>query len=716
MKRYLVLISAFFTLLGCQQQDTNIEMKKVESEVKAPVAKKIPYELSNHGQTRIDNYYWMRDDERKDVDVLSHLKAENEYADKLLAHTSDFQDKIFNELNDRMKKDDSSVPAKVNGYYYYTRYSGDAEYPVYARKKDTLEADEEVLLDGNIMAKDHDYFAIGSYAVSTNNQVLAYSTDTLSRRIYTIEFKYLYNDTPISDRLEQTSGQVIWANDNKTVYYIKKNLQTLLGYQVYRHKLGTPQSEDELVYEETNTKFYTSLGKTKDNGIIYIYHSSTLSKGASILDASDPKAKLSPFLPLEKDLEYSFAKLEDWYYIRTNWNAINFKIMKVHKDFTSDKSKWQEVIAHNEDVYLRDFELLKDYLLLREKVKGQTRIRAIHLKTNKSEELEFDEEVFVAWFSRNLELDTSVIRLGYSSMTTPVSIYDYDLVSKKITLLKQEEVLGEFHPQDYASERIFIKARDGKEVPVTIVYKKDKFKQDGTNPIYQYGYGSYGATMEPYFSISRLPLLDRGFVYALAHIRGGQMLGRPWYEDGKMLNKKNTFTDFIDVTKSLIKQKYGAKDKVFAAGGSAGGLLIGAIINMEPELYKGVGAHVPFVDVITTMEDDSIPLTSNEYDEWGNPAIKEQYDYMLSYSPYDQVQAQKYPNILVTTGLHDSQVQYFEPMKWVAKLRELKTDNNLLVFKTNMEAGHGGASGRFRRNKEIALEYAFFAELAGIKE
>lgn len=710
------------TLVACQPADKSQSANLSEKETSvmnntAPIAKKIPHEMTIHGDTRIDNYYWMRDDERKAPEVIQHLEAENAFTEKTLAHTRDLQEKLFEEINGRIKKDDSTVPYKKNGYFYTQRYEGDKEYPVYFRQKENLNAEEEILLDGNKMAQAHDYFAIGDYEVSPNNNILAYSTDTISRRIYTIEFKSLSESQPeVTDELTQTNGQIIWANDNNHVFYIKKDPQTLLGYQVYRHKLGTPQSEDTLVYEETNAAFYTGIGKTKDDSIIYIYHDSTDSSGASILDANDPTGEFEFFAPLEDKHEYSFEKLNDTFYIRTNWQAKNFRIMKAKGNAIHDKTQWQEVIAHNPDVYIRDIELFQNYMVINEKENGINRIKVINWESNKTHTIQFDDPVFVAGFTSNTETDTDTVRLYYSSMTTPASIYDYNMSKQEKSLLKQQEVLGEFHPNNYQSERIFVKARDGKQIPVSLVYRKDKFKHDGTNPLYQYGYGSYGATIDPYFSGARLSLLDRGFVFAIAHIRGSQMLGRPWYEDGKMFNKKNTFNDFIDVTRELVAQKYGAKDKVFAAGGSAGGLLMGAVINQAPDLYKGIAAHVPFVDVVTTMLDESIPLTTNEYDEWGNPNNKDSYEYMLSYSPYDQITRQDYPHILVTTGLHDSQVQYFEPMKWVAKLRDYNTSNNTIVFKTDLEAGHGGASGRFKRNKDTALEYAFFADLAGINE
>lgn len=697
-------------LVGCNTV-TELMNSESKSQSNAPVAKKVPYEMVQHGHTRVDNYYWMRDDNREDKEILAHLEAENAYVDAQMAHTESLQETLFEEMTGRLKKDDASVPYFYNGYWWYRRFEGEQEYPIYARKKDSLDNKEEILLNVNKLAEGHDYFRVGGTAVSTNNELYAYSVDTLSRRIYDIQFKNLKTGEIYPDKLEQTSGSVLWANDNQHVFYIKKDPQTLLGYQVYRHKLGTPQSDDVLMYEEDDTTYYTSIGKSRDDQMIYIYHDSTTTTGMSVLDANTPTGEFEVILPLKRGHEYYAEKRHDWFYIYTNHEAKNFKIAKVKISEASDISKWQDVVEHRPNVYVEDFLALDDYLIVEEKERGVTNIRVIEFDSGKNSMIPFNDPAYYVGTTTNVDMKTDKLRLYYSSMTTPGSVLEYDLKDFSYKTLKQDEVVGEFDPDWYKSERIFVKARDGKEIPVSIVYRKDKFKKDGTNPIYQYAYGSYGSTIDAYFSASRLSLLDRGFVYAIAHIRGGQMLGRDWYEDGKMFNKMNTFTDFIDVTKQLTKLNYGAKDKVFAVGGSAGGLLMGAIVNMEPGLYQGVAAHVPFVDVVTTMSDASIPLTTGEYDEWGNPANKDSYDYMLSYSPYDQVAAQDYPNMLVTTGLHDSQVQYFEPMKWVAKLREMKTDDNRLYFQTNMEAGHGGASGRFRQYKERALEFAFFMDL-----
>ncbi|QFT09351.1 S9 family peptidase [Vibrio sp. THAF190c] len=683
----------------------------VAHQTQAPVAKKVPHSMTTHGDTRIDDYYWMRDDERQDPEILQHLEQENQYAETVLKHTEASQEQLFEEIKSRIAKDDNSVPVRKGSYYYSNKVTGNNEYPVHLREKHFLGIDKQVILDVNELAKEHEFFSIGGLSVSPNENMLAYGEDTLSRRIYTIKVKDLTTGEYLNDEIEGASSAIAWQNDNQAFYYIKKDPQTLLGYQVYRHVLGTPQTSDELIYEEEDSAYYTSISKSKDGDQVYIWHSSTETSGVSIIDANNPNAKAEAFYPRETGIEYSIAKLEDWYYIYTNYQAVNFRLMKATSEGIHDRSKWVDVIPADDNVQLVDFELFNDHLVYEQRSNGLSTVKVRQLSTGKEFPLEFNDTAFAAYLTSNYELDNSKVRIYYSSLTTPGTYYDFDLNTGEAEIMKQTPVLGDFDADNYQSERIMITARDGKQVPVSLVYRKDLFKKDGTNPIYQYGYGSYGSTIEPTFSSVRLSLLDRGFVYAIAHIRGSEMLGRPWYEDGKKLTKQNTFNDFIDVTKGLVEEGYGAKDKVFAVGGSAGGLLMGAIINQAPELYRGIGAHVPFVDVVTTMLDESIPLTTNEYDEWGNPNNKTYYDYMLSYSPYDNVKAQNYPNMLVTTGLHDSQVQYFEPMKWVAKLREMKTDNNVLVFKTDMEAGHGGASGRFKRLKEDALEYAFFLDL-----
>ena len=723
MKYLWIALAAGGLISGCsvenktevsqQVEESSLSAVMLNTQTRAPVAKKVPHELTAHSVTRNDNYYWMRDDSRTDKEILAHLDEENSYVETVLAPLKGNREALYEELVSRIEKDDSTVPVFDNGYWYYTRYSGENEYPIYLRKP-TLEAEPSVLLDANIMSEGHDYFSIGSYAISSDNKLLAYSEDTLSRRIYTIFVKDLESGDKLNDVLEGTSGRVVWANDNTHLFYVKKDPQTLLGYQVYRHKLGTAQSDDTLIYEESDPTFYTYISKSKDSRVIYIHHNNTDKTGVTLVDANDPTASTEVFLPLKDGQEYSVAKAEDGYYVLTNIDAKNFRIMKAPLDGFSDVSTWQEVVAHRSNVFLQNIEVFKNHLVVKEKENGMLRMVVHNLTSGEEKVIPTQDPIYGAYFNANPQMDTNKLRIFYSSLTTPGSIIDVNLDTLESEIMKQTRVSDTFDSSAYASERVMIEARDGAEVPVSLVYRKDKFKKDGTNPLYQYAYGSYGATIDPTFRSSWLSLIDRGFVVAIAHIRGGQMLGRQWYEDGKMFEKMNTFTDYIDVTKGLGEQQYADKTRVFAMGGSAGGLLMGAVVNMAPELYLGVSAHVPFVDVVTTMSDASIPLTTGEYTEWGNPENKAEFDYMLSYSPYDQVEAKDYPHMLVTTGLHDSQVQYFEPMKWVAKLREYKTDDNLLLFKTDMEAGHGGASGRFKRFESTALEYAFVLYLAGV--
>jgi oligopeptidase B len=704
-----LIVSSALLIAACSNH--NNEALNTMSNTTAPIAKKVPHKMVIHNHTRIDDYYWMRDDSRKNPEILAHLAAENNYTKAQLQHTEAMQEHLFQEIKARIEKDDSSVPTKKGDFYYASQMKGENEYPIYVRSSDFAGTNLEVLLDVNTLAKAHDYYQVSGLSASPNGKLLAYGEDTVSRRIYTVQFKNIADNTLLVDKLEGTNGGIVWGNDNKTVYYIKKDPQTLLGYQVFRHTLGTQQINDEMIYEETNKAYYTSLSKSKDNSSVFIGHSSTEASGVSVIDADNAKAMPKKFIEREEGHEYSISKMNDWYYISTNWQATNFRLMKVHKNHLGDKTQWQDVIPANDAVKLENYELFTDHLVYQQRENGISKVTIQQLSSNKKQQLSFNDSAYSLDLYGNNALNNKALRLYYSSFTTPGTHYDIDLNTLDKTQLKQAKVLGDFNSKNYAAERIFVKARDGKHVPVSLVYRKDTFKKDGTNPLYQYAYGSYGSTIDPHFSVSRLSLLDRGFVYAVAHIRGSEMLGRPWYEDGKKLTKMNTFTDFIDVTKALTAQGYGDKNEVFAAGGSAGGLLMGAVLNIAPDLYKGIAAAVPFVDVVTTMLDESIPLTTNEFKEWGNPKDKTYYDYMLSYSPYDQIKAQDYPNILVTTGLHDSQVQYFEPMKWVAKLRDYKTDDNVLLFKTDMEAGHGGASGRFKRIHETALEYSFFIDL-----
>ena len=675
----------------------------------APKAKKIPKELEKHGDVRVDNYYWLNN--REDKAVIDYLEAENVYYAKNTAHTKDFQDELFKEMRSRIKEDDSSVPYKLNGYFYITRYETGKEYPIYSRKKESLEAEEIILFNCNELAKEHDYFNLSGISISPNNELAAFGTDTISRRQYYIQIKNLVTGEIYPDKIDNTTGSSVWAADNKTFFYTKKDPVTLRSDKIYKHKLGTSTEEDELVFHEKDDTYNTFVYKTKSKKYIVIGSTSTLTSEYQIIKADEPNATFKMFSPRTRGLEYSIYHYNDSFYILTNKdNATNFKLMKVGEENTSHEN-WKEFILHRKNVLLEDIEIFKDYYVLSERDQGLNKMKIVRWDGTDSYYLPFKSETYVAGGTTNVDFDTEKLRYFYISMTAPYSILDFNMRTKEQKVLKEQEVLGgKFNKENYRSERVWAIARDGKKVPISLVYHKDT-KLDGSSPLLQYAYGSYGSTIDPYFSTGRLSLLDRGFIYAITHVRGGEYLGRPWYEDGKLLTKKNTFTDFIDVSKHLIKEEYTSAKHLYAMGGSAGGLLMGAIVNMAPELYNGVVAQVPFVDVITTMLDDSIPLTTGEYDEWGNPNEKVYYDYMKSYSPYDNVEEKVYPNMLVTTGLHDSQVQYWEPAKWVAKLREYKIGNNQLYLNTNMEAGHGGASGRFEALKETAKEYAFILDL-----
>ncbi|MGB2906964.1 MAG: S9 family peptidase [Candidatus Aminicenantaceae bacterium] len=677
----------------------------------APLAKKVPKELTIHGDTRIDEYFWLN--QREDPEVIAYLEAENAYTTTALKHTEPLQDKLFTEIVGRIDQTDMSVPYKDNGYFYYTRYEEGDEYPYHCRKKGSLEAEEEVLLNVNTMAEGQDYFSVSGVTVSPDNTLLAYGVDTVSRRKYTIHFMDLRTGEMFADAILNTTGRAVWANDNRTVFYARKD-EALRPFKIFRHLLGTDAGNDPEIFHEADNTYNTYVSKTKSQKYLVIASSSTDSSEYRLLDADTPDGSFQVFHPREADLLYSLDHFQDYFYIRTNLDALNFRLMKTPLNKTG-KDNWSEVIPHREDVLFQGFELFREYLVLSEVKAGITDIRVIRWDDGSEHYLDFGEAAYMARPSTNREFDTGLLRYSYTSLTTPSSVYDYDMQTREKTLLKRQEVLGGFESENYQAERLFATAGDGTQVPISLVYRKG-FVRDGSSPLLLYGYGSYGSSMYPTFRPDRLSLIDRGFVYAIAHIRGGQEMGRSWYEDGKLLNKKNTFTDFIDCAEFLIDERYAAPDRVFAMGGSAGGLLMGAVINMRPDLWKGVIAGVPWVDVITTMLDESIPLTAGEWSEWGDPREKEYYDYMLSYSPYDQVKAQDYPALLVTTGLHDSQVQYWEPAKWVARIRALKTDDNLLVLHTNMEAGHGGQSGRFRRYRETALEYAFILDLLGIED
>ncbi|WP_310589558.1 S9 family peptidase [Flectobacillus longus] len=679
--------------------------------IPAPKAPIKPYPMTIHEDTRVDNYYWLND--RENPEVIAYLEAENAYTEKVMSPTKAFQEELFEEMKGRIKEQDESVPYRDGDYYYYSRYIEGGEYPLYCRKKHSMEAEEEILLDGNALAEGNDYFSIGGYDISDNNQILAYSIDTISRRNYTLYFKNLQTGELYPETIENTEGGAYaWAADNQTIFYLQRDPQTLLASKVYRHKLGTSASEDVLVYTEEDPQFYMGLGRMKSKKyIVSVSDHNGVSTEYRLLEASNPEGEFKAFYPRQHGLQYSIEHFEDKFYIRTNeGNATNFKLMEASENESYDIENWKEVIAHREDTYLEGIDVFRHHLVLTERSSALIHLRVINQRTQKEHYLNFGEPAYDAGVGYNPNFDTDLLRFHYTSLTTPSSVFDYNMDTQEKTLMKEQEVLGVFNKEDYQTERLFATARDGVRVPISIVYKKG-FKKDGSQPLLQYAYGSYGYSIDPYFSAARLSLLDRGFAFAIAHIRGGQEMGRPWYENGKMLQKKNTFFDFIDVSEYLIQEKWTSKDKLFANGGSAGGLLMGAIINYRPDLYKGILAAVPFVDVVTTMLDETIPLTTGEWEEWGNPKEKEYYDYMKSYSPYDNVVAQEYPNMLVTTGLHDSQVQYWEPVKWVAKLRELKTDNNILLMHCDMSTGHGGASGRFQRFKEVARDYAFILSL-----
>jgi oligopeptidase B len=681
----------------------------------APAAEKKPRELTAHGDVRVDNYFWMNDYFKKGPDstqVVSYLNSENNYYNAMMGGTEPLQEKLYNEMKSRIKEKDESVPVFKKGYYYYTRQVEGKDYYIYARKKGNLAAPEEILLDVNAMADGHNYFAATGFEVSMDNKLLAYAVDTKSRREYNIYIKNLETGELFEDIIPETEGDPVWANDNKTIFYTAKNPVTLLSEKIKRHTLGTDPAADAVVYEENDPSNYIGVGKTKSDKYLLITSQATLSSEIRYIDANHPERSFEVFQPRMKNVLYSVDHAKDKFYIRTNKDAKNFKIMTTAEEKTG-VADWKEMIAHNDQVLIQGFDLFKDHLAVAERKNGLTQVHIINTKNNESHFLSFDEPAYTAGMGYNPEYNTDVIRFNYTSLTTPATVYDYNMVTRKKKLMKQQEVLGDFNVNNYVTERVYATAKDGTKIPVSIVYRKG-FNKNGTAPLLLYGYGSYGASMDANFSSARLSLLDRGFAYAIAHIRGGQEMGRYWYEEGKMQKKKNTFTDFIDCAEYLLANQYTSKKHLYAMGGSAGGLLMGAVVNMRPDLWNGVVAQVPFVDVVSTMSDATIPLTTNEYDEWGNPADKESYFYIKSYSPYDNVEKKAYPNMLVTTGLHDSQVQYFEPAKWVAKLREYKTDNNKLLLYTNMEAGHGGASGRFKALKDRAREFAFLLTLEGI--
>ena len=682
--------------------------------IAAPKAKILPKKLKKHNEIRIDNYFWLND--RENPEVIDYLNQENAYYEAMTAHTKDFQKELFEEMKGRIKEDDQSVPYLYNGYYYITRFEKGQDYPIYSRKKGSLDAQEEILFDCNELAKGHTFFQLGGLSVSPDNRFASFGVDTVGRRIYTIKIKNLETNEILSDVIENATGGSVWANDNQTLFYTRQDKVTLRADTVFKHKLGTLATADSLVFEEKDDTFNVSVGKEKSKKYIVIGSESTLTTEYRILPSDTPDGEFKLFQPRVRGLEYNISHFGDSFYILTNKDkATNFKLMKTPENAT-EKKHWKEVIAHREEVLIEDIEIFSNYLVVEERSNGLNHIRIMPWSGEGEYYLPFGSETYNAYTTTNVDFDTDVLRYSYQSLATPSSVIDFNMKTKEKEIKKEQAVLGgRFDKNNYVEERVWATAQDGTKVPISMVYRKE-LKKDGTNPLLQYAYGSYGATMEPYFSTTRLTLLDRGFIFAIAHIRGGEDLGRQWYEDGKLLKKKNTFTDFIDCSRFLIQEKYTSPAHLYAEGGSAGGLLMGAVINMAPELYHGVIAQVPFVDVVTTMLDDSIPLTTGEYDEWGNPNNKKYYDYMLSYSPYDNVREQEYPNMYVSTGLHDSQVQYWEPAKWVAKLRTHKKGDAVLYLNTNMDAGHGGASGRFEAIKELAKEFAFLLDLEQIKK
>jgi oligopeptidase B len=687
-------------------------MKHSLKKILPPSAKKIPKELKKFDSKRVDNYFWLKN--RDDPKVIEYLEKENDYFKKMTSDTEDFQETIYNEIKKKIKEDDQSVPYFLNGYWYLTKYQKNKNYPIYLRRKSDLNSKDQILFDCNLLAEGYEYFNLSNIKISPNNKFAAYSVDTLSRRLYTIRIKNLHTGEVLNDQIINTSGGFAWANDNKTLFYANRDSDTLRNDKILRHEIGTKSKDDKIVFHEKDNTFYTSVSKSKSNKFIIISSHSTLTSEFQFLDANKPLDNFRLFNQRKRGLEYSINHYEKFFYIITNIdNAKNYKLMKTPIGGT-EYENWINVIDHRKDVLIEGIDIFKNYLVISERANGLNRINVRKWDDSESYYLDFKSETFSSYTTTNVDFDTNILRYGFNSLTQPPSIIDFNMSSKKKTIRKQQQVLDDnFKNKNYISERIWSQSEDGTKIPISLVYKKGLIKNN-KNPLLLYGYGSYGNTIDPYFSVSRLSLLDRGFVFAIAHVRGSEYMGRKWYDEGKLLKKTNTFKDFITCTKHLISEGYTNTNQTYAYGGSAGGLLMGSVINMEPELYNGVIAAVPFVDVLTTMLDETIPLTTGEYDEWGNPNNEEFYNYILSYSPYDNVKKMKYPNLLVTTGLYDSQVQYWEPAKWVAKLRELKVGENLLLLKTNMDSGHGGASGRFDALKEVAREYVFLFSLENI--
>jgi oligopeptidase B len=721
-KTHLLLVFVLLSLFACKPttgpvaatQPQVVENQASLLAVEEPRAQKRPIELTEHGDTRVDEYYWLRDDTRSDPEVLAYLEAENQYFDSQMAHTEALQKTLFDEMTGRLDPDDSSVPYQQNGYWYYKRFEPGKEYAIYARRKGSMDAPEEILVDGNQRAEGHNFYQQRGIEVSDDNRYVAIAEDTTGRRINTISVLDTRSGAFLPVQIGNAGDSLAWSADGGYLFYLDKHPETLLGYRVMRHQLGSAPSGDVLVYEETDNTFYTDIFRSRSKDYIMLAHTNTDTSEVKVLDAHQPLSDFQYILPRETGHEYDVDHANGLFYIRTNWNAKNFRVMSATLEDAPDKSKWKELVPGRDEAMVQNIQAFDRWLVVDERKDGLRKVRVIALDGSTDKYLDTSDEAYVMWTSTNANTDTDVIRYGYSSFVTPEQIWEIDLASGESKLLKADRILGGYDSNQYRTAHMMVTARDGTTVPVSLAYRSET-PLNGTAPALIYAYGSYGSSSDPWFDDSIISLMDRGFVYVIAHVRGGQELGRQWYENGRLMNKKNTFTDFVDVTRKLQQDGIIDPKRTFAMGGSAGGLLMGAVVNMAPELYRGVVAAVPFVDVITTMLDESIPLTTGEFKEWGNPKEKAAYDYMLSYSPYDQVAAQDYPNLMVVTGLNDSQVQYFEPAKWVARLRDRRTDDNRLIMITNMDAGHGGASGRYRSYKQTAREYAFMVDLAGIE-
>ena len=680
-----------------------------------PVAAVRPHGVRSPHGTRSDEYYWLRNDTREDREVLAYLEAENAYKDARLAHVAPLQEKLYAEIIGRLKQDDSSVPSRKRGFWHYSRYETGREYPVYARRAGSMDAPEQVMLDGNALAEGRDFYEIGALEVAPDDRLLAWAEDTVGRRQYVLRFRDLATGELLPDCIANVEAMVAWTADSASVLYVEKDPQTLLGWRVRRHVLGTDPADDPLLYEQEDLSYYTGVEATKDERYLLIVSEGTLSTEVRFADAADPALAFRVFLPRERGHEYDVEHLDGRWIIRSNWQAPNFRLLEAARGAEGDRGSWRELVAHRNDAFIHGFDVFREFLAVEERSEGLRKVRIRRWDGSADFHLAADEPACTLYLGTNAEIDTPLLRYLYTSLTTPPTTWDYDVTTGRRSFLKREPVLGDFDPAHYATDHVWATARDGTRVPVSLVWRRGT-PRDGTAPLLQYAYGSYGISLDPEFSVTRLSLLDRGFVYAIAHVRGGQELGRRWYDDGRLLAKRNSFTDFIDVTRFLVAEGYGDPGRVFGRGGSAGGLLVAAVANIAPQDYRGLLAHVPFVDVVTTMLDETIPLTANEYDEWGDPARREFYEYMLSYSPYDNVRAQDYPALYVSTGLWDSQVQYWEPAKWVARLRARKTDASPLLLRTTLEAGHGGKSGRFERYREIAEEWTFLLDQAGIRD